>query len=457
MISTQKIFFILLVLFVPLYLFCLSQVPEYKIPEGKTVKIVGRVIQQPYLKDSYQIISLGPILITTSRFPGYFYGEKIQVIGKFQKRVMNPFQIQYFTYFPAIQRIEGQDFQLAKFSLRQFLFKTRGRIEEELSSLLPEPEGGLLLGVLFGIKKQMPENFWQNLRKTGTLHLVVASGQNVTLVAGFLIETLVIFISRRKAVILAMIGIILYVLMVGAEAPVIRAGIMIGFTYLAQIFGREQNGGVGLVLAAAVMLLLSPLMLFDIGFQLSFMAMAGIITIYPKLKEKTLSSGASSASFPTQASLRSPQVTSGYALNHMIQGLGKTSLRGIPHRVFSMPVLGDGLAVTLSAQLATLPILLSNFGQISFLAPLINALVLPTIPFIMSLGGILAALSLVVKPLAQLLAWFVWLFLVWFVKIVEGFASLSWVSFEIGKLSFWWAFGYYFVLGVIIFKLNERN
>jgi len=104
-----------------------------------------------------------------------------------------------------------------------------------------------------------------------------------------------------------------------------------------------------------------------------------------------------------------------------------------------------------------LPILLSNFGQISFLAPLINALVLPTIPFIMSLGGILAALSLVVKPLAQLLAWFVWLFLVWFVKIVEGFASLSWVSFEIGKLSFWWAFGYYFVLGVIIFKLNERN
>ena len=452
-----KIFFILLILFVPLYLFRLSQVSEYKIPENKPVKVVGRIIQQPYLKDSYQIISLGPILITTSRFPGYFYGEKIQVIGKFQKRVMNPFQVQYFTYFPAIQKIEGQDLRLEKFNLRQILFKTRGRIEEELSSLLPEPEGGLLLGVLFGIKKQMPENFWQNLRKTGTLHLVVASGQNVTLVAGFLIETLVIFISRRKAVVLAMIGIILYVLMVGAEAPVVRAGIMIGFTYLAQIFGREQNGGVGLVFAAAVMLLLSPLMLFDIGFQLSFMAMAGIITIYPRLKVKTLGSPAGNFDSASDSLAKKRLLLSEVIGARNVKPYKIWQAPSVFSRLFSLPILGDGLAVTLSAQLATLPILLSNFGQISFLAPLINALVLPTIPFIMSLGGILAALSLVVKPLAQLLAWFVWLFLVWFVKIVEGFASLSWASFEIGKLSFWWALGYYFVLGIIIFKLNERN
>jgi competence protein ComEC len=418
-------FLLIAVLFIPLYLLRLSQVSEYKIPEGEKVKIVGRISQQPYHKDSYQIISLGPILITTSRFPGYFYGEKIQVIGKFQKKVINPFQTQYFTYFPAIQRTEGQGFPSSKFNLKQFLLKTRGRIEESLSGFLPEPEGSLLLGVLFGIKKQMPENFWQNLRKTGTLHLVVASGQNVTLVAGFLIEALVVFISRRKAVVLALIGIFLYVLLVGAEAPAVRAGIMIGFAYLAQIFGREQEAIFGLVFAAVAMLLFDPLILFDIGFQLSFAAMAGIITIYPKLKGQAL---------------RSP----------------RTIWCGA-HRVFSMPILGDGLAVTLSAQLATLPILLANFGQFSFLAPLINALVLPTIPFIMSLGGILAFLGLIIRPLAQVLAWFIWLFLAYFVKIVDWFSGWSWTSLEIGKLSFWWALGYYLVLGVIILKFNERN
>ena len=258
----------------------------------------------------------------------------------------------------------------------------------------------------------MPQNFWQNLRETGTLHVVVASGQNVSMVANFLIGVLVLLISRRKALWLAMGGAILYVLMVGAEPPVVRAGIMAILAYLAQFLGREEEGTLALFFAAGVMLLINPLLLFDLGFQLSFTATGGILWLYPWLKEKKL---------------------------------------------FSLPFLGEALATTLAAQIGVMPILLTNFGQISFLSPLINALVLWEVPLIMVLGLIVILLGLFIKPLAVVLSWFVWLLLTFFVKVIELFGSFSWVSWEIKKPSFYWAVGYYLVLGYLLWRKHERS
>lgn len=69
-------------------------------------QFLGRVSQQPYPKASQQVISVGPVLIKTNRFPGYFYGQKLQITGRFKKKVINPFQIQYFAYYPTI-RVPG--------------------------------------------------------------------------------------------------------------------------------------------------------------------------------------------------------------------------------------------------------------------------------------------------------------------------------------------------------------
>lgn len=376
--SKTRLAFISLIwlLFLCLYLFRLTQRPRYFIPEEKPVKIVGRVTNQPYLKDSYQIIELGPVLILANRFPGYFYGDKIEVFGKFQKEVINSFTSQYISFFPTIRLLSEEENLLGKVNLKRFLLKTRGQIEKRVRRFLPEPQSSLLLGIVLGVKTEMPENFWQDLRKTGTLHLVVASGQNVVMVTGFLMNLSLWFLKRRWAILIALLGVLVYVLMVGAEAPAVRAGLMATMIFVGQWFGREVNPGGPLLLTAMMMLLISPLILFDIGFQLSLMSTAGLIWFHPWLSGKLL-------------------------------------------LLKKIPVLGDNLLVTLSAQLATLPIMLVNFGQLSWLAPLANALVLPLIPLLMVFGFLIVFLSFFSSFLAQLLSWLVWPFLTWFVKVAE--------------------------------------
>jgi len=362
--------------FLCLYLFRLTQTPHYFLPQEKSVKIVGRVTNQPYLKGSYQIIELGSVLILANRFPGYFYGDRLEVVGKFQKEVINSFKSQYISFLPTIRLLKEEENLMGKVNLKRFLLKTRGQIEKRIRRFLPEPQSSLLLGIVLGVKTQMPENFWQDLRKTGTLHLVVASGQNVVMVTGFLMNLSLWFLKRRWAILIALLGIFVYVLLVGAEAPAVRAGLMATMIFIGQLLGREVNSGKLLCLTAMLMLLMSPLILFDIGFQLSLLSTAGLIWLHPWLSGKLL-------------------------------------------LLKRIPVLGENLLVTLSAQLATLPIMLVNFGQLSWLAPLANALILPTIPLLMVFGFLIAFLSFFSSFLAQLLSWLAWPFLTWFVKVVE--------------------------------------
>ncbi|MBM3205697.1 ComEC/Rec2 family competence protein [Candidatus Shapirobacteria bacterium] len=370
------------------YLFRLSQLPPIKIPEGQTVKIRGKITAQPYLKASYQIIEINSLVILTNRFPGYFYGDLIEVSGKFEKKVINRFQVQYVAFFPTIRLLEGKESLIEKTDWQKFLLKTRGQAEERVKRFLPEPQASLLLGIVLGVKSQMPEEFFNRLRKTGTLHLVVASGQNVALLSGFLINTLVYFLKRRWAICLTLFFVFLYVLMVGAEPPAVRAGLMLSLAFLAQLLGKQGDPVKFLFLSAVLMLIINPLILFDIGFQLSFAATTGIIVVYPRLKN-------------------------------------------LSWRLFKVPFLGEGLAVSFSAQACTLPILLINFGQFSWLSPLINALVLPLIPIIMAFGFIIIVLSFLITPLAQLLAWLVLPLLTYFVKVIDFFGHFDWISLTI--------------------------
>lgn len=404
---------LLFLFFLLFYLLSLYRLPKVIIPEGEAVKISGLITKQPYQKSSKQIIGLGPVFITTNLYPGYFYGDKLTVIGSFEKKVINPFYIQYYAFFPTI-RLEKKNLSLTdKTNLTRFLLKTRGQIENRVKRFLPENESGLLLGVLLGVKTDLPENFWQNLRKTGTLHLIVASGQNVVFIASIIMSICLWFLSRKKALILTLVFIFLYVLMAGGEAPVVRAGLMVGLAFFSQLFGREGDSFRFLLISAAFMLLVSPLMLFDIGFQLSFGATAGLILISPKLKEL------------------------------------------IP-RLSVFPLLGEGLVLTLSAQIMTLPILLSNFGQFSWLSPLINSLVLPIIPLIMVLGLVIVILSFLLTPLAQLLSWLVFPFLTYFVHVINFFGSLKGISWEIGSIPLIYFLPYYLLIFFWVFKKKKN-
>ncbi len=336
----------------------------------------------------------------------------MEVSGVFEKRVINPFYSQYYAFFPTIRKFEEEKKLSLLSNFKKSLYRFRGQLENTIAQVLPEPQSSLLIGILLGVKKEMPKEFLNNLRDTGTLHIVVASGYNLSVVAGFLVSTLVWFVSRRKALIIAFLGVIIYALMVGWEPPVVRAAIMASLTFGAVYLGRLRHGLVALLTAALIMLFLSPLILFDIGFQLSFMATAGILLVYPLFKEK---------------------------------------------KFFKLPFLGDGLATTLSAQIGVTPILLANFGNLSCLSPLINALVLPLIPLLMNLGGVMVFFGLFIKPFAQVLAWVLWLPLTYFVKLIEWFGGFPWINWQIKEMSFWWGLGYYFILVVVIWWFWQKR
>jgi competence protein ComEC len=187
----------------------------------------------------------------------------------------------------------------------------------------------------------MPKDFYNNLRQTGTIHMMVASGMNVTIVGMTTLSLALLFLSRKIAVMLSLILIWFYVLLAGGEAPVVRAGIMGSLVFLAQIAGREADAWRGLILAAGILLFLNPLSFFDLGFQLSFAATAGILLFTPWFNSHL-------SRFPNQIKI--------------------------------------DLSQTMGAQIATMPIILLNFGYYSSLSPLANVLIVSTLPWIMRLG-----------------------------------------------------------------------
>ena len=401
---------IILVVFLGVYCLRLALLPGLDLADGVQVRVAGKITGQPYLKGSNQILMIDRFWVQTDRFPGYSYGDKVELVGTVNQRVINRFSTQYQLYYPSIRLIEQKQTLIDQSKIIGFLLRLKNSLVKLFTGLLPEPQASLLGGILLGSKQDLPENFRQNLRKTGTLHVVVASGYNITVIAGFLLALLAGLVNRKLALVISLLGIIAYTIMAGAEAPIVRAAIMGSLTYLGMFLGREKEAVVGLVAAAMLMLLFNPLILFDIGFQLSFMATTGILFVYPLLKGK----------------------------------------------VFSLVGVGEDLRVTLSAQLGVLPLLLVHFGEVSLLSPLVNGLVLPVTPLIMVLGAFIIPASLV-PGLGQLVAWLAWVPLTYFVKLVDWFGKFNWGMVSLSWFSWHWVLGYYLVLVLWLIKSKSKS
>lgn len=286
----------------------------------------------------------------------------------------------------------------------------RQALDETISKSLPSPQAQLLSGIVLGEKKSLPPQFHLALRDTSTLHIVVVSGQNLSMVAGFFL-TLSGLIKRRLAIALAFLAIILYTLLTGAQVPVLRAAIMVSLSFLAQIFGRQRDSFWVLIMTAAIMLLVNPRWILDLSFQLSFMATMGLVVISP-------------------------------VLNRYLK---------------SLPLLGQDLAVTLGAQLMVTPILLQNFHQLSLVSVFTNVMVSWTVPFIMILGSILLLAGFISEFLGQIIALVVVAFLTYFVYVVQFFAALPFAWEYVGeKLWVVWV-GYYMVLAGVLLAINKNK
>ena len=241
---------------------------------------------------------------------------------------------------------------------------------------MPEPHAALIAGITLGVRGEIPDNFWQGLVNSGLAHVVVASGSNVSLVAGFIVGILTIFVSRRRAIPLLLVSIWLYAGLAGMDAPIIRAAIMGSIAFTAQEVGRLISAWRALLTSALVMLIVKPEWINDLGFLLSFVATACLL---------------------------------------LFQGKMNKFLKRVP------TIFREGLSTSLAAQIGVTPILFVTFGQFNILSPIANALVLWTVPIIMVVGGISGLIGLIFPLAGRALLYLIYPLTSWFVFIVNLF------------------------------------
>jgi len=396
------------------------------------VTLWGRVVDEPDVRDTYTSLRLavdrvqiegkehlvkGKILVRASRYPAYMYGDELEVEGKLE----TPPVFEEFSYrdYLARQGIYGM-LGWPKISLLsrgggspvyRSLLAFKARTQSTIARILPEPEASLLTGILLGVETGIPEAVKDAFATTGTTHIIAISGFNISAIALMLSTATRRWVSRRWVPLLTVAGIWVYVILVGAAPAVRRAAIMGSLYPVARLSGREGDTLTGCLFAALLMTLQNPLVLWDVGFQLSFAATLGLI----------------------------------FYARHLLD-VGQHSLSRVlpPGWVErALGVLREGLLMTLAAQITTLPLLLHYFGQLSLVSFLANGLILPVQPVVMFLGGLVTGLGVIWPPLGHTLGWAAWVPLTYTIRAVEwtaGFprASLPVEGFGPGCVLAWY-------------------
>jgi len=216
---------------------------------------------------------------------------------------------------------------------------------DALQRVLPEPEGGLAAAILIGLRDRVDRDVAAAFTTAGVSHIVAISGWNIAIVAASITALLRGFMTRRKRTAVIIVAIVAYTLFAGASASVLRAALMAGVAVTAVESGRASRVTVSLAWAAALMLLVEPATVADVGFQLSTAATAGLVA------------------------------------------WGTPLTRLLERRLPRLPgALRESLGVSLAAQAATLPIVLLSFGRLALIAPAANLVAVPLVPPVMAAG-----------------------------------------------------------------------
>ncbi len=287
----------------------------------------------------------------------------------------------------------------------------------------PDPEASLLAGILLGVESGIDEDVQNAFRDTGTTHIIAISGFNITIVAGLFSTLFGRMLGRVRGAVMAAVAIAVYTILVGADAAVVRAAIMGGLALFARQVGRRQDGINSLMVVAAIMTLANPMTLWDVGFQLSFMATLGLVLYADPFKNAFISLASRRLSEDTVKRLSGP--------------------------------VSEYFLFTLAAQLTTLPLIVLYFQRFSLSSFLVNAVILPVQPPIMILGGLAVLVGAVIFPLGQIISYLTWPFLAFTIRVVEWFAQFSGGVLVLGEVSWVIVLVFYVLLFLVTFWKEE--
>ena len=386
-----------------------------------------RLSAQQIKTDGKWIDVSGGILIHASSFVPYACGDHLQVSGMLE----TPTAFDDFDYpsYLAEQGIYSTINQpQIEFLDRGWSYSLRNRLSNSLASALPEPQGSLSQALLLGIRSHIPQSVMEAFRTTGTAHIVAISGLHVAILGGIALGAASWLFGRQRPtyIIITLTTIWLYTLLAGMNSPVFRAAIMFSLFLVALWIGRPRSALPALALAAAVILALDPEALWTVSFQLSFVAVVGLIFLVPP-----------------------------------IQRLGErasTSIVGEDGPLTSISsALVSGLAVSLGAVIATLPLVAYYFGYVSLVGIPATLLVLPLLPCAIVAAGATAVVGMFAPNVAQVIGWTAWLCLSYIIEVVECFASLPFATTHVDGLNSAWVWSYYMVFGAAIWIVPSQK
>lgn len=395
--------FLFLAMTFSVFLWRLLVLPQLELKEGQLVRVSGTLSEEPQIIGNYQKLKMGQIEVWTERYPDYHYGDNLEVVGKVKvnlvRRGLSRLKRKsYLLSYPKIRKI-AMGGGANTLNLIKKMTETKLKLKSLFSRSLPAPLDGLLAGIVLGDKSLLPVDFWRLLQKTGTLHLLVASGMNVGFLGEGIIFVLVFLFKRRMAILIAIVLIWIYSLMIGLTPPITRASTLITLIYLGSISGKEGERKRLLWLTGFILVMIFPEWLFDLGFQLSFLATAGLVYLQPKLME----------------------------INFFL-------------------FKNSSFSVTLAALMATLPVLMNSFGQFNLLSPLVNLLVLWTVPLTLATGVIAGLTGLVWENLGKAIIFLIYPLLFYLQKVIEFFANIDFMIIQGLKIPFFLNLFYYFIL-----------
>lgn len=401
---------------------------------GEKVELTGYVVAEPDVRqDGVRYIvkmqnaelriqneaTSGRVYVKSGLYPRYSYGDKLNI----ECNLKAPEPVEDFRYDRFLARYgvfsicEGARGERVGTGEGNALFRSvlslKEVVAERINKLWHEPYASFMAGLLYGYRGglgQLNELF----SRTGVTHIVAISGYNITIIATLLITFCIgLYIPRKKAFWFVVAGIVVFLIFAGLSASVVRAGIMGILVLVAKQIGRLSRVGNVLALTAVIMTIHNPfILIWDAGFQLSFLSTLGLVYLSPHI---------------------------GKYFKKIPEAFG----------------IRESLITTLAATIMTLPLILFQFGRLSIVAVPVNMLILWIIPFIMTIGFFAVVASFLFMPLAIVISWIAWAGMLYITSIVTWFAGLKFAAVDI-RIPFVLATGLYVMLFYILKKSRKK-
>ena len=408
-----------------------SKTPDPILSNAKgKVDIVGIISEDPDVRQDKVLLTLrvesvngekvsgeNNILVYAGLFPAHSYGQELELTGPLvlPRNFSDDNTDETFDYVSYLQK--DRIYFILYEPLMHVVATGKGNpviavllsikhaFVESIDRVLPEPNASLVSAIIVGDRHGVPENILDMLRAVGIIHIVILSGYAITIVA----ESVRRFFSRfgfRTSLVLASVSIILFALMTGASAMVVRASIMALFAFLSKALARKHDVVRALVLTLFIMVLWNPMILvFDTSFQISMIAVAGLIFISP---------------------------------------------------VFDKRFKNEIIVSTLSAQIAVLPYLLFVTGSLSLFSVPANLLVLPVLPLTMLFGLLAGVIGFISSILAFPFSTIAYALTTYELFAAKIFSAIPFSSVHI-PMPFWIVVILYTALIVLIVRLRNSS